>query len=316
MPRQLHWSELSGGVIAALVIAGLVVIVLLFARVGALHGRKITLYVVTDDATGVLPGTEIWLGGKKEGVVKDISFRPPTTDTLERLIITTDFLKEALVSVRRDSYAQIKPGGSLIGAPILYISLGTRDSPPLRDGDTIRTRPTGAIASLAQDIGKIQPEISALASEVKALNAKAASQAGTVGSIRAHGLPQMPELNARMSQLSGRAMNANGTIALAARNNLMERASQAMAGADSIRTLMSSSRSSLGRFRRDTTLTTKATGVLARLDTLSALLSDPMGAIGGAHPDSALNHEAARSRSLLDSLIKDAKKHPGRYISF
>jgi hypothetical protein len=316
MPRRLHWSELTGGLIAAVVIAGLVLVVLLFARVGALHGRKITLYIVTDDATGVLPGTEVWLGGTKEGLVKDVAFRPPSTDTLERVILTTDFLHEALSNVRRDSYAQIKPGGSLIGAPIVYISLGTGDSPPLRDGDTIRTRPTGAIANLAQDIGKIQPEVSALASEVKELNAKVTSPSGTVGSFRAYGLPPMPELNERMSRMSARATNGKGTIGLATRNNLMQRASQAIAAADSVRALMSSHRSSLGRFRRDSTLTTKATGILARLDTLSALLSNPMASIGGAHPDSTLSHEVARSRSLLDSLIKDAKKHPGRYISF
>jgi ABC-type transporter Mla subunit MlaD len=315
MPRRLHWSELTGGVIAAVVIAGLVVITLLFARVGALHGRKITLYVVTDDATGVLPGTEVWLGGKKEGVVKNVAFRPPSTDTLERVILTTDFLREALSNLRRDSYAQIKPGGSLIGAPIVYISLGTSDSRQLRDGDTIRTRPSGAIANLAQDIGTIQPEVAALASEVKKLNAKAASPSGSVGSFRAHGIQAMPELNARMSQLSAKAMNANGTIALASRGNLMERASRAMSGADSIHTLMSSSRSSLGRFRRDSTLMTKASGVMAELDSLSMLLSDPMGSIGGSHSDSALTRGLARSRSLLDSLMKDAKKHPLRYIS-
>ena len=295
-------------------IAGLVLITLLFARVGALHGRKITLYVVTDDATGVLPGTEVWLGGQKEGLVKDISFRPPTTDTLERVILKTDFLKEALTNVRRDSYAQIKPGGSLIGAPIVYVSLGTRGSPQLRDGDTIRTRPSGAIANLAQDIGKIQPEVSALASEVKQLNEKAASPSSSIGSFRAHGMPRMPELNERLSRLSARATNGTGTLALASRDNLMERASRAMSGADSIHTLMSSNRSSLGRFRRDTTLMTKASGVLAELDTLRGLLSNPVGAIGGAHSDSTLTREVARSRSLLDSLMKDVKKHPMRYI--
>ena len=314
MPRQLHWSELTGGVIAAGVIAGLVLIILLFARVGALHGRKVTLYVVTDDATAVLPGTEVWLGGKKEGVVKSVSFRPPSTDTLERVLLTTDFLKEAVSNVRRDSYAQIKPGGSLIGAPIVYIALGSSSAAPLRDGDTIRTRSTGAIANLAQDIGTIQPEFSALASQVKELNDKAASTGGTVGNIRAHGLPRVPEINASLSRFDERAMNRNGTIGLATRGNLMERASQAMAGADSIRALMSSKRSSLGRFRRDTTLVTKATGVLAQLDSVSALLSDPVGSIGGPHPDSTLARELGRTRSLLDSLITNAKKHPFRYI--
>src|SRR5258707_3375248 len=44
---------------------------------------------------------------------------------------------------------------------------------------------------------------------------------------------------------------------------------------DSIRALMSSNKGSIGRFRRDSTLVTKASGVMAEVDTLRALLSDP-----------------------------------------
>jgi ABC-type transporter Mla subunit MlaD len=146
MPRQLHWRELTGGMIAAAAIAGVVILTLLFARVGALHGKKVTLYIVTDDATGVLPGTEVWLGGKKEGLVKDVSFRPPSTDTSERVLLKTDFLAEGFADVRRDSYAEIRPGGSLIGAVIVNIAPGTANSPALRDGDTIRPGGTGEAA--------------------------------------------------------------------------------------------------------------------------------------------------------------------------
>src|SRR5881275_1789276 len=115
MPHQLHWRELTGGIIAAAAIALLILVVLVFARVGALHGKKVTLYVVTDEAPGVLAGTEVWLAGEKEGVVKDVTFRPVTVDTLERILIITEVLEEALPSVRRDSYAQIRPGGRMIG---------------------------------------------------------------------------------------------------------------------------------------------------------------------------------------------------------
>ena len=90
MPRHLHWSELTGGIIATALIVGLIVVIFLFARVGALHGKKVTLYVLTDDATGVLSGTEVWLGGKKAGLVKSVGFRPPSPDTLERLVIKTE----------------------------------------------------------------------------------------------------------------------------------------------------------------------------------------------------------------------------------
>ena len=309
MPRQLHWSELTGGIIAAAVIAGLIVVIFLFARVGALHGKKVTLYVLADDAAGVLSGTEVWLGGKKEGLVKDVSFRPPSLDTLERVVVTTELLKEGLPNVRRDSYAQIRPGGSMIGAVVVYISPGTAASPPLHDGDTVHTRRKSAIADVTKDVGKIGPAVSALASQVNDLNTK-------ITHLRARGLPHMPDVSARMSRITAKATRGNGTIGLATRTNLRGRASHAMAAADSIRTLLSSNKGSIGRFRRDSALVTKAKGVMAEVDTLRALLSDPLGSIAAAHSDSALARQLARTHSLLDSLIRDTRTHRARYINF
>jgi MlaD protein len=316
MPRQLHWSELTAGIIAAAVIGGLIVATFLFARVGALHGKKVTLYVVTDDASGVLSGTEVWLGGRKEGVVKNVFFRPPSTDTLERVVVRTEFLNEGLANVRRDSYAQIRSGGSLIGAAIVYISPGTVAFPPLHDGDTVHTRSKTAMSDLTKDVGTIRPALSALASQVKELNTKLSRPEGTLGAFRAHGLPQLPDVSAGMSRITTKATRGNGTIALATRTNLMGRASSAMAAADSIRTLLSSNKGSLGRFRRDSTLIPRAKGVLAEVDTLRALLSDPLGTIAAAHSDSVLARELSRTHSLLASLIKNAKSHPLRYINF
>ena len=100
------------------------------------------------------------------------------------------------------------------------------------------------------------------------------------------------------------------------RGDLRARASHAMAAADSIRTLVSSDKGSLGRFRRDTTLVPNANHVLAELDTLRALLSNPVGAIGAAHSDSALTRQLVRTHALLASLVRDAKKNPSRYITF
>ena len=316
MPRRLHWSELTGGIIATAVIAGLVVAIFLFARVGALHGKKVTLYVLTDDATGVLSGTEVWLGGKKEGSVKDVTFRPPSPDTLERLVIKTEILRDALPNVRRDSHASIRPGDSMIGAIVVYISPGTAAFPQLHDGDTVHVQHHSRIADLTKDVGRIGPAFSELATQVQDLNTKMGKPVGTLGNARAHGIPRLPDVRARMSRIAARATRGNGTLALAARTDLTGRASRAMAAADSIRTLMSSNKGSIGRFRRDSTLVTKASGVLAEVDTLRALLSDPLGAIAAAHPDSALSRELGRTRFLLDSLIKDARKHRGRYINF
>ena len=313
MPRQLHWGELIPGIIATAAIVTLVILTLVFARVGQIHGKKVTLYVVAEDAAGILPGTEVWLSGQKQGMVTDVSFRPPTTDTLERVLITTEFLAKSLQHVRRDSYAQLKPGGSFIGTLVVSISVGSATSPPLRDGDTVHIRKRGRIASLTADVGTIRPAFSALAAEANALNAKLESPLGSIGAARAQGMPQMPEVAARMARLAARA-NGNGTIGLVTRTNLKGRASRAMAAGDSIRELMSSNRTSIGRFRRDSTLVTKAAHVLAELDTLRALTSGPLG--GAAAADSTLAKELTRTRGLLAALIKDIKSHPFRYIKF
>jgi ABC-type transporter Mla subunit MlaD len=314
MPHQLHWRELTGGITAAVAIILLTVVVLVFARVGGLHGKKATLYVVTDEAPGVLAGTDVWLAGEKEGLVKDVTFRPPSVDNSERLLITTEILKEALPSVRRDSYAQIRPGATLIGTPVVYISPGTIAAPGLRDGDTIRARPKAAIADLTEDIGNVGPELAALGSATKELAAKIDRPVGTIGNARAQGFEDLSDIQAGMTSLHARATSGNGTIANLTRTKLVGRASRTMAAADSIRALASSSRGSFGRFRRDTTLVTKAKRVLADLDTLQSLLQSPVGTIAAVHSDSLLTRQLARQRTLLDALIKDIKSNPMRYI--
>jgi len=316
MARQLHWRELTGGIIAAAAIAAVTLAVLLFARVGGVHGKKVTLYVVTAEAPGILAGTEVWVAGQKEGVVKDVTFQPPTAPESERVVITTEFLKEALPSVRRDSYAQIKPGGSMIGTLVVAISPGTPSAAPLGDGDTVYARHRAAVANLSDDIGAVGPQFAALGAATKQLADNINHPVGTIGNYRASGLADLPDVSAGMSSLSARATRGNGTIVRVMQGDIRLRASRAMAAADSIRMLMASNRGSFGRFRADTTLVPNATHVLAELDSLQTLMSDPIGSIAAAHSDSTLTLQLARTHTLLASLIKDAKSHPLRYIRF
>ena len=160
------------------------------------------------------------------------------------------------------------------------------------------------------------PSYSALGAATKELADKIGRPVGTVGNYRANGLPDLQDVSTGMSSLSARATAGNGMIARVSRGDLLARASHAMAAADSIRTLMSSNRGSLGRFRRDTTLVTKASHVMAEVDTVGALLSDPLGSIAAKHPDSALTKQLAQTHVLLAALIRDAKSHPLRYIRF
>jgi hypothetical protein len=172
------------------------------------------------------------------------------------------------------------------------------------------------VENLGDYIGKVGPQFAALGAATKELADKINRPVGTVGNYRASGLPDLPDVSVAMSSSSARVTNGNGTIGRAMGGDLRSRASHAMAAADSIRTLMSSNKGSLGRFKRDTTLISNAGHILAEVDTLRALLADPVGAIAAAHSDSALTLQLARTHTLLAALIKDARSHPLRYISF
>jgi hypothetical protein len=311
MPRQLHWTDLRGGLISAAAIVALVLAIVLFARAGTLHGRKVTLYVLADDATGVLPGTEVWLAGKHSGTVKEVAFRSPSGDTVDRLIITTEFLANDLSHVRRDSWAQIEAGGSFLGAPVVYVAPGSVAFPGLRDGDTIRSRPKPRVLDVAGQVIKVGPEFRGLMTEVETLSKKMSSPVGTIGAYRARGMPALGEAADRASRIGGKlggVGGGRGTVGLGMGGSLGERASRVMAAVDSVMALMSSDKGSIGRFRRDTTLMTKAGGILAELDSLRARSKFAS--------DSSLSIQLARRRALMDSLMKDIRANPLRYITY
>lgn len=316
MPRKIHWTELRVGLIAAAALAVLVLVIMLFARVGALHGKKATIFVVTSDATGVLKGTEVWLSGQKIGLVRDVRFRSSSADTSERLIIESEILADRLAPIRRDSRSHIGPGSSLIGVPVVFITAGSIRQPGLKDGDTIHAALVKKVLEIGDEMGAAGTAASSLAVEVKGLVARMSDPRGSVGAMRSRGMPALTSATGRMSSLMNKATKGNGSIGLAMRGNLGGRISQAMAGADSIMTLASSGRGSVGRFRRDSTLVPTIKGMMAQLDSLRALASNPVGTIGRAHGDSTLIREMARSRASLDSLMKDIKSHPLRYIAF
>src|SRR5205085_9440358 len=159
-----------------------------------------------------------------------------------RLPMDTDVLKEALPGVGGGSCAKIRTRATLSGTPVVYSSGGTTRSPALRDGDTIRARPKAAIGDLTEDIGAVGPEFSALGVATKELARKIDRPGGTLGNARAYGFEDFADVSAGTSSLYGRSTHGTGAIAKWPRGQFLNRASQALAAADSIRALLSSKR--------------------------------------------------------------------------
>src|SRR5262245_56470554 len=137
MPQRASWKNLRIGVISAGAVLAAALLILIFGRVGVIHGRKITLYVATDVARGVIRGTTVWLDGQPIGSVRGIAFRTPTGPARERLVLKIRVLSRTRDRIRRDSKVQIRPGTSILGEPVVYVHSGTARQPAVHDGDTL-----------------------------------------------------------------------------------------------------------------------------------------------------------------------------------
>ena len=302
---------------ASVIIAAFVILV--YGRVGLIHGKKFTLFVLTDAARGVIRGTEVWLDGQKVGLVKDVTFRSPDTPPSERLVLVLGVLEGERERVRRDSRVQVRAGTSIIGDRVVYIASGTTKAAAVADGDTIHAAEQADIEGMTSDAALATRELPAIMDNVKLLADQLQTAEGTLGALGIErGGPETMQLRMRTSRVLAKLSQSHGTVGRAwdAHEDLAGRASQIMARVDSIRTLVGSNQHSLGRFRRDSTLAEEIRLVRAELAEVQRLASSPNGTIGRLRADSAIIRNVHRGMAEVDSLIADVKKHPLRYIAF
>jgi hypothetical protein len=313
MARDLQWRDLKTGIIAFVAIVGGALSILLFAKVGALHGDTTDIYVVTDDAPGVLEGTEVWLSGQKVGLVRDIHFRPVSTDTTERLAIHLEILADRMKYIRKDAWADIRPGGNLIGSPVVWISSGTSKVAALSPGDTLVEISTGMMQPVGDRVSRLGARMTVLADSGGRVLRLLQSQVGTAGRLVGSGWPKVTKQTDEIARLARKATQGDGTFANLMHGELGARISSIRARKDSIAYMLSSGDGNVGRFRRDSTLMKDVAHLQGELDSLRALTTSGAG-IGRMKTDSTLTKEMARIRVELAALMADIKKHPLRYL--
>ena len=319
MAKTTGWRDLKVGLFCSAAVVATVIAVLLFARVGALSGDTFTLYAATNEATGILPGSDVWLAGQKIGLVKNVDFRPVSTDTSNRLLLELEVMEPMRQHLRRDAVAQIRAGTSLIGAPVVYISSGSAGAPALTAGDTILSRPQDDTEGVTAQLALAGEHFPIIIDNMKVLNAQLHAARGTLGAIGISGGDKVSATMGAVVRLKDRALGGQGTTGLALRGNaLMGRAQTVLARADSVRTLVTvpDARTSLGRFRRDSSLVRMVDSVRAEIAVVQRLLAEPRGTAGRVMLDSALVRELTRTGRELDALAADVKRNPLRYISY
>ena len=319
MARRLSWSDVRGGIIAVLAMLALVFVVMKYSRVGVLRGKTLTLYALVGEARGLLLGSEVWLSGQKIGKVTDIHFRSPSvSDTSSRIEIQMKVLAKYQPAIHADAIAQIRNGGTVIGAPVMYMSAGTVKAREIQLRATpSSTHPQSDVEGATGQFGSAAREFPVIINNVKVLSAQLKGTEGTVGAFlnapEGPGMKQITRARNQASEIASR-LSDSGSVGRFMGGRLTDRAGRVMARADSVRVLLASNNTSLGRIRRDSTLLSEVADIRNELSIVRSLVADSRGTAGRALHDSALTNAVTEAERQMSLLFADIKKHPLRYL--
>jgi len=317
MPQRLTWRTLIPGLIALAVVLAVAIGVLMFAGIGGVRGPTIRLYIVTNQARGVLHGTEVWLSGQKIGVVDGVTFRPPSSDTSARVVIATTVRKHDAEQIHRDSRAEIRAGGNIIGPVVVSITPGSPTVSRVVDRDTLRGGVQSDMALAVDKLKGATGDIAPIMADARTVIRSVRDRRGTVGAVMTDGVASRGDVALLRRQVSSvRASLFGGSETASARAALFARARLATARADSIRVLLASPNTTLGRFRRDSTLFRTVAAVRDDLTALRARMDSSNGTLSRLSGDSALLRSVSDARREMTALFDDLRRRPMHYINF
>src|SRR5947207_1062908 len=115
----------------------LAVSIFLIGRKEFLFSRTLRLYAPFDNVAGLNNGAEVRAGGVHIGAVNHIQM---PSKPGEKVRVVMNLKKSAGNVIRKDSVASILTEG-LLGDKYVSISFGSDKTPPVKDGDTIGSRP-------------------------------------------------------------------------------------------------------------------------------------------------------------------------------
>jgi hypothetical protein len=200
---------------------------------------------------------------------------------------------------------------------VVHVSPGTSSTPVLADGDTVAAKPqvdTEGLTSAVALAGRELPVVMREARQVRDDMRRATSR---LSELQDDGGVSLEVVGSRAAGITRRATRGEGALpSLARERTVMARVSAAMRSVDTLRALLASDTSNLGRFKRDSTLVREVATVRDEVSILRALVAQSRGTAGRVANDKAVTDALTAVEKELSRTIEDIKRDPIRYVRF
>lgn len=316
--KQLRWHSVIGGIVAVVVLTGLTLFIVLYARAGALHGSQFRLFAAAPDASDLRRGSEVWLDGQRVGTVRAIAFNKAAAPIALRVVIAMDVLSEVRPRIRLDSRAELRNGGSVIGETVVYIESGTPAKREVVPEDTLRAAGNPDLEIAASKVASSVEQLPVLLADSRTIIANAKAAGARMSAVFSGGTGSdsrgVASLSTTASAVMAKLTGGRGSASRLMRDTTLgSRVTRSMASMDSLRQVLASRTAEVGRFRRDSSLPPQVRQLQSEIARLRDMAHSTDGAVGRATVDSALRRGLDSAVVELAALLADMKSHPSRY---
>ena len=282
------------------------------ADVGQLFTPSDDFYVLMPSAAGLGEGSLVWIAGQTVGEVKRIDVRPPSSDSLRRVLVHIEVERRYREHVRVNSEARVT-SFRVIGDPVLDLTPGDPALPGVAPGDTLLFRAQGSPAAAMQRAVSLHNSLRALLAESKQMSTSARGRSAQARRVGRQLATTARELRAFTLSVQAGALN---TFSDPQFNRILANLGE------TVRELEASFTRALQHARTSRTEAAPALASLtARADTISAAITQLQRAIeaggGGllvrAQTDSAIVKALHGAQAQLDSLVAETKRNPLRF---
>lgn len=278
----------------------IVALIVLYLGLNFMKGLSIfssskTFYLQFEDASGLSQSSPVYANGFKIGVVEDVKY---DFEHANKIVAKVSVDKQMRIPVGSEAVI----ASDLLGNIKINLVLGQNPLKILEQGDTIKGHVElgmmGKVAEMVPAIEAMMPKIDSILTSLNTLLAD-------------------PALANTLHNVEGMTANLNHTSAdlrmLSA--SLGRNVPAMMVKADSTLTNTQQLTNNLAAIDV-AAMTEKVNRTLANVEEMSRKLNSNEGTLGLLMRDATLYTNLANTAADADSLLKDFKKHPKRYVHF
>ena len=177
MEKSPHKRSIVVGIFVFLGLLFLVLGILVIGNLNETFKRKIEVFTLFDDVSGLQAGNNIWFSGVKIGSISNLQFYSDNKVKVGMKIET-----KSVPFIHKDAFVKLGTDG-LIGNKILIIYGGTPESPPVESGDTLRVEKTFSSEDMINTLQENNKNLFAITSDLKVITDKLAKGEGSVGKL-------------------------------------------------------------------------------------------------------------------------------------